>query len=63
MPDNVPGKVTVTRTEIQDIIDLMVIGLEKLRGILERPDTRPVESDEKGWPRLGWEQHDDPEHS
>ncbi|MEV8372480.1 hypothetical protein AB0P21_07060 [Kribbella sp. NPDC056861] len=32
-----------------------------IRRILERPEPRPVESDEKGWPKLGSEQerHDD----
>jgi hypothetical protein len=59
----VANKVTVTRTEIQQIVDELIIIIEKLKGIIERQDTRPVETDEKGWPKLGWEAHDDPEQS
>jgi hypothetical protein len=30
-------------------------------GILQRPEPQEVETDDKGWPTLRWEQHDDPE--
>lgn len=55
------GKVTVTRAELREIVADGRALIAKLDAILERPDTRPVETDEKGWPTLGWEQHDDPE--
>jgi len=57
----VSNKVTATRTELQQCIDHLNACIDTVRRILERPDPRPVETDDKGWPRLGWESHDDPE--
>lgn len=57
------GKVTVTKAEMQQISDEIRAVIAKLDAILERPDTRPVEKDEGGWPRLSWESHDDPTYT
>lgn len=61
MSDTVPGKVVVTRSEIDSIIEMIEEVLARMQAILERPEPRPVEKDAKGWPKLGWEAHDDPE--
>lgn len=56
-----PPRVAVARSEVQTCLDQLRIVTETLAGIIERPDVRPVQIDDGGWPRLGWEAHDDPE--
>lgn len=58
-----PGRVVAARSELEQCLDHLNAIQRTLTGILERPEPRPVETDDKGWPRLGWESHDDPEHS
>lgn len=56
-----PPRVVAARSELEQALDHLN-GIRKiLTGILERPEPRPVETDERGWPKLGWESHDDPE--
>lgn len=56
-------RVVVARSEVQTCLDQLRIVTETLTGILERPEPRPAETDEQGWPKLGWEAHDDPTYT
>lgn len=47
------GKVTVTRGELSKVRALIMDAVEKLDEMIARQDTRPVESDDDGWPVLG----------
>jgi len=58
---NPPPRVAVARSEVQTCLDQLRIVTETLAGIVQRPDVQPVATDDKGWPTLGWEAHDDPE--
>jgi hypothetical protein len=57
---NPPSRVVAARSELEQCLDHLNAIRKTLTGILERPDPRTVETDEKGWPILGWEAHDDP---
>lgn len=57
------GKVTVTRHEVDELIEVLDQIIERLKEWLGRPEPRPVDKDAQGWPRLGWESHDDPEQN
>ena len=61
--NNPPPRVVAARSELESCLDHLNGIRNILTGILERPDPRPVETDEQGWPRLGWESHDDPEQN
>lgn len=54
-------RVIATRTELGRILSEIDEAAGIIRRILERPEPRPVETDDKGWPAMGWEAHDDPE--
>lgn len=60
---NNPPRVVVARSELQQCVDHINAMQAIIDGILERPEPQPVQTDEGGWPRLGWEAHDDPEQS
>ncbi|GAA3089634.1 hypothetical protein JOF29_007911 [Kribbella aluminosa] len=47
------GKVTVTRGELDRVRALIVEAIGMLEELIERQETRSVETDEKGWPLLG----------
>lgn len=56
-------RVVVTRTEIRQLHEKATEILAIVDSILSRPEPRPVETDDRGWPELGtsWDRHDDPE--
>lgn len=52
------GKVTVTRGELDGVRALLRQAISELDVLIGRQDTRPVETDDKGWPLLGGDIHD-----
>lgn len=52
------SRVVAARSELERCLDHLNAIRKTLTGILERPDPRPVETDDKGWPLLGGDVHD-----
>lgn len=61
--DTPTPRVVAARSELEQCLDHLNAIRKTLTGILERdePGTASRTTDERGWPHLGWESHDDPE--